>query len=188
MISMMLNHSPVNFDTKNLTFNSRTFITFIVATVHLGAMIKILIYFAPITTRLHVSLGYQRLQGYRQRDGSYSLFNARHASFEDSDDSGSVAVTSLAIRSMALAGDYIFTDDQLVKKGIAWLRSKQQNSGCFHEEYDRSYLAAYQQKPLELTAFVLVSLLESGVPKKVRWYSYLLIDESNHDKCDSLKF
>nr|AVP12670.1 complement C3-like [Pseudopotamilla reniformis] len=107
----------------------------------------------------HMRTGYQRELGYRHDDGSYSAFGK-------SDDSGSTWLTAFVVKSFAQAKEFITIDHNDLKKSIKWFLTKQRENGCFpkigrviHKEMQGGIVGGSNEAAL--TAFVLVSLLES---------------------------
>ncbi|XP_068236577.1 alpha-1-inhibitor 3-like isoform X6 [Palaemon carinicauda] len=106
--------------------------------------------------------GYQRELKYRHGDGSYSAFGK-------SDDSGSTWLTAFVLKSFAQARQYIQIDGNDIDMSRDWLKRKQMENGCFqsvgkvfHKGMKGGISGA--GSPVPLTAYVLISLLESGEP------------------------
>jgi CD109 antigen len=101
--------------------------------------------------------GYQRELTYRHRDGSFSAFG-------ESDESGSLWLTSFVLKSFAQAKDLMYIDDMILDEAANWIISHQQNDGSFeavgfvcHEEM----MGGLHGKDA-LTAYVAVALMEAG--------------------------
>ena len=71
-----------------------------------------------------MSAGYQRELGYRHSDGSYSAFG-------ESDNEGSLWLTSFVVRSFARAQPFIYIDPAHLTASIDWIRAQQLENGCF---------------------------------------------------------
>ncbi|XP_064106159.1 alpha-1-inhibitor 3-like isoform X3 [Macrobrachium nipponense] len=106
--------------------------------------------------------GYQRELKYRHQDGSYSAFGS-------SDESGSTWLTAFVLKSFAQARQYIQIDGDDLDMSRDWLKMKQMENGCFqsvgkvfHKGMKGGIAGA--GSPVPLTAYVLISLLESGEP------------------------
>ncbi|XP_049788379.1 murinoglobulin-1-like isoform X1 [Schistocerca cancellata] len=106
--------------------------------------------------------GYQRELNYRRTDGSYSAFG-------DSDPSGSMWLTAFVVKSFAQARKYIFIDENDLKVSIDWIVKKQLENGCFPlvgQVFQKDIKGGLSEESSSsaLTAYVLVSLLEAGLP------------------------
>ncbi|KAJ9576011.1 hypothetical protein L9F63_007111, partial [Diploptera punctata] len=106
--------------------------------------------------------GYQRELNYRHSDGSYSAFG-------DSDEEGSMWLTSFVVKSFAQARTHIFVDEEELKTSIRWIIKKQLENGCFpvignvfHKDMKGGLTG--ESSSAALTAYVLISLLETGFP------------------------
>nr|CAD7575571.1 unnamed protein product [Timema californicum] len=106
--------------------------------------------------------GYQRELNYRHTDGSYSAFG-------NSDSSGSMWLTAFVVKSFAQARTHIFVDEDDLKMSIRWLTKKQLENGCFplvgqvfHKDMKGGLTS--DTSSAALTAYVLISLLETGLP------------------------
>lgn len=108
--------------------------------------------------------GYQRQLKYRHTDGSYSAFGGK--------GSGSIWLTSFVIKCLGQSRPYIDIDDEDLTKSISWFRSKQLENGCFPKiGYTHSYYLkggfSDRSNEASLTAFVLIAMLEAGIPPTV---------------------
>lgn len=108
----------------------------------------------------NMKTGYQRELQYRHTDGSYSAFGSR-------DKEGSLWLTSFVLRSFGQARRFISIDDNDLSLSRAWILKRQFENGCFipsgtvfHKEM-KGGLAKGEQSLAPLTAYVLISLLES---------------------------
>nr|CAD7413816.1 unnamed protein product [Timema poppensis] len=106
--------------------------------------------------------GYQRELNYRHTDGSYSAFG-------NSDSSGSMWLTAFVVKSFAQARTHIFVDEDDLKMSIRWITKKQLENGCFplvgqvfHKDMKGGLTS--DTSSAALTAYVLISLLETGLP------------------------
>lgn len=108
--------------------------------------------------------GYQRELTYRHPDGSYSAFGPH-----SSESGGSMWLTAFVVKSFAQARNYIHIDERDLKLSVKWIVKKQLENGCFpligrvfHKDMKGGLQDENQSFPAALTAYVLVSLLESG--------------------------
>ncbi|XP_012532021.1 alpha-2-macroglobulin-like protein 1 [Monomorium pharaonis] len=109
--------------------------------------------------------GYQRELIYRHPDGSYSAFGP-----ESSEDGSSIWLTAFVIKSFAQAKNIIHVDERDLKISVKWMVKKQLENGCFpvigrvfHKDM-KGGLQDDDNSSSALTAYILISLLESGVP------------------------
>ncbi|XP_068022180.1 ovostatin-like [Melanerpes formicivorus] len=105
----------------------------------------------------YLSTGYQKQLSYKHRDGSYSSFGRR-------DREGSVWLTAFVYKSFALAGRYIYIDEDVQSRTLIWLASKQKSNGCFENAGSHFNNAFKDEEEGEyaLTAYVVAALLEAG--------------------------
>ncbi|ROI63303.1 Pregnancy zone protein [Anabarilius grahami] len=101
--------------------------------------------------------GYQRQLNYRHKDGSFSTFGY---------DESNTWLTAFVVRTFGLARQFIFTDPHVLQSAKDWLISKQGSDGCFIQQ---GTLHHYDMKggvgdSVTMTAYVVVSLLELGIP------------------------
>ncbi|XP_011171215.1 alpha-2-macroglobulin-like protein 1 isoform X3 [Solenopsis invicta] len=113
----------------------------------------------------HMEKGYQRELIYRHPDGSYSAFGP-----ESSEDGSSIWLTAFVIKSFAQAKNIIHIDERDLKISVKWMVKKQLENGCFpvigrvfHKDM-KGGLQDDDNSSSALTAYILISLLESGVP------------------------
>ncbi|XP_058808317.1 pregnancy zone protein-like isoform X2 [Phymastichus coffea] len=109
--------------------------------------------------------GYQRELNYRHPDGSYSAFGA-----SDEAGSGSMWLTAFVVKSFAQARALIQIDERDLKLSVKWMVRRQLENGCFpvvgqvfHKDM-KGGLREEDGSSSALTAYVLIALLESGVP------------------------
>ncbi|XP_031782380.1 alpha-1-macroglobulin isoform X1 [Nasonia vitripennis] len=110
--------------------------------------------------------GYQRELNYRHPDGSYSAFGAA----ADEAGSGSMWLTAFVVKSFAQARSIIQIDERDLKLSVKWIVRRQLENGCFpvvgqvfHKDM-KGGLREEDGSSSALTAYVLIALLESGVP------------------------
>ncbi|XP_069700318.1 alpha-1-inhibitor 3-like isoform X2 [Periplaneta americana] len=106
--------------------------------------------------------GYQRELNYRHSDGSYSAFG-------DTDEEGSMWLTAFVVKSFSQARSLIYVDEDDLKVSMRWITKKQLENGCFplvgkvfHKDMKGGLTG--EASSAALTAYVLVSLLETGIP------------------------
>ncbi|KAH7726608.1 A-macroglobulin complement component [Aphelenchoides avenae] len=111
--------------------------------------------------------GYQRELRYRRDDNSFSAFG-------QGDKHGSTWLTAFVVRSFKQAQPYIFVDEQILQKSIAFLVSQQQQeNGAFAERgevHHKDMQGGAAEGGFALTAYVLVALLENGVQNERAQY------------------
>ncbi|XP_048013066.1 pregnancy zone protein-like isoform X2 [Megalobrama amblycephala] len=105
----------------------------------------------------YLQSGYQGQLNYRHEDGSFSTFGY---------DESNTWLTAFVLRTFALARQFIFIDPHVLQSAKDWLISKQGSDGCFIQQ---GTLHHYDMKggvgdSVTMTAYVVVSLLELGVP------------------------
>ncbi|KAL5005061.1 hypothetical protein ScPMuIL_018517 [Solemya velum] len=111
----------------------------------------------------YLKQGYQNELMFQHGDGSYSTFGV-------SDETGSTWLTAFILKSFYVAKDWIFIDDKNLESSRQWLISKQLPDGSFEQvgkilsKYMQGGYSSVQNTSATLTAFVLVALLESGMP------------------------
>ncbi|XP_054012298.1 murinoglobulin-1-like isoform X1 [Hylaeus anthracinus] len=109
--------------------------------------------------------GYQRELNYRHPDGSYSAFGP-----DSLGDGSSIWLTAFVLKSFSQARSLIHIDERELKLSVKWIVKKQLENGCFpvvgrvfHKEM-KGGLQEYDSSSSALTAYILISLFESGVP------------------------
>ncbi|XP_011146903.2 murinoglobulin-1 [Harpegnathos saltator] len=107
--------------------------------------------------------GYQRELIYRHPDGSYSAFGPESSE-------SSIWLTAFVIKSFAQARSIIHIDERDLKISVKWMMKKQLENGCFpvigrvfHKDM-KGGLQDDDSSSTALTAYILISLLQSGVP------------------------
>uniref|UniRef100_A0A914ZVE4 TEP1-F n=1 Tax=Parascaris univalens TaxID=6257 RepID=A0A914ZVE4_PARUN len=127
----------------------------------------------------NMEAGYQRELTYRRDDNSFSAFG-------QSDKHGSTWLTAFVVRSFKQAQAYIFVDDQILQKSIAFLNAQQQQeNGAFAERgevHHKDMQGGAAEGGVPLTAYVLIAFLENGVKNdKAQHYLEQHLDESKND-------
>ncbi|XP_014238205.1 murinoglobulin-1-like [Trichogramma pretiosum] len=128
--------------------------------------------------------GYQRQLNYRHADGSYSAFGPGAAGGppevlpvaqqqqqqQQQQETGSMWLTAFVVKSLAQARGLIPVDERDLKLSVKWIVRRQLENGCFpvigqifHKDM-KGGLREEDGSSSALTAYVLVALLESGVP------------------------
>ncbi|XP_066984019.1 alpha-1-inhibitor 3-like [Macrobrachium rosenbergii] len=109
-----------------------------------------------------VRTGYKRQLLYKRWDGSYSAYG-------NADDSGSSWFTAFVIKYFAQAREFILIDEGSFKETTSWLINNYGNESCaefigqvFSTKLKRSF-GTGESSRVPLTAYILISLLESGV-------------------------
>ncbi|KAK2588934.1 hypothetical protein KPH14_001789 [Odynerus spinipes] len=108
--------------------------------------------------------GYQRELNYRHSDGSYSAFGPKA-----SESGSSIWLTAFVVKSFAQARNLIYIDERDLKISVKWIMSKQLENGCFPvigRVFHKQMKGGLQEddSSAALTAYILIALLESGVP------------------------
>ncbi|KFM56606.1 Pregnancy zone protein, partial [Stegodyphus mimosarum] len=105
--------------------------------------------------------GYQRELQYRRNDGSYSAFGK-------SDREGSLWLTAFVLKSFGQARRFMDIDENDLAISSQWILNRQFENGCFepsgrilHKDM-KGGLNEGEQSLAPLTAYILISLLESG--------------------------
>uniref|UniRef100_A0A0C9R6R1 TEP1-F n=1 Tax=Fopius arisanus TaxID=64838 RepID=A0A0C9R6R1_9HYME len=132
--------------------------------------------------------GYQRELNYRHPDGSYSAFGPH-----SSESGGSMWLTAFVVKSFAQARNYIHIDERDLKLSVKWIVKKQLENGCFpligrvfHKDMKGGLQDENQSFPAALTAYVLVSLLESGksLPPSIISNALFCLEKGMPDEAD----
>ncbi len=101
--------------------------------------------------------GYQRELTYRHNDGSFSAFG-------ESDQEGSLWLTSFVLKSFAQAKGLIYIDEDILDEAADWITSHQNNDGSFDPVgflHHQELLGGLQGRNA-LTAYTAIALLEAG--------------------------
>ncbi|XP_039541680.1 alpha-2-macroglobulin-like [Pimephales promelas] len=101
--------------------------------------------------------GYQGQLNYRHSDGSYSTFGY---------DASNTWLTAFVMRSFGLAKRFIFIDPNVLQSAKDWLISQQGSNGCLVQQgtlYHNDMKGGVGDN-VTMTAYVVASLLELGVP------------------------
>ncbi|XP_062569935.1 pregnancy zone protein-like isoform X2 [Saccostrea cucullata] len=113
----------------------------------------------------YMRVGYQRQLNYRHSDGSYSAFG------EKDGNSGSTWLTAFVVKCLGQSKKYIDIDEADLNTSISWFRLQQNEVGCFpkvgytHSYYLKGGWGKGNDSEGTLTAFVLIAMLEAGLPK-----------------------
>eukprot|EP00105_Crassostrea_gigas_P026706 XP_011447751.1 PREDICTED: pregnancy zone protein [Crassostrea gigas] len=113
----------------------------------------------------YMRAGYQRQLKYRHKDGSYSAFG------ETDGRSGSTWLTAFVVKCLGQSQKYIAIDQTDLYTSIAWFKRQQNEFGCFpkvgytHSYYLKGGWGKSNDEEGTLTAFVLIAMLEAGLPK-----------------------
>ncbi|XP_035228776.1 murinoglobulin-1-like [Stegodyphus dumicola] len=105
--------------------------------------------------------GYQRELQYRRNDGSYSAFGK-------SDREGSLWLTAFVLKSFGQARRFMDIDENDLLISSQWILNRQLRNGCFEpsgriiNKEIKGGLSGGEQSFAPLTAYVLISLLESS--------------------------
>ncbi|PAV67173.1 hypothetical protein WR25_25013 isoform J [Diploscapter pachys] len=126
----------------------------------------------------YMEAGYQRELTYKRFDNSFSAFG-------ESDEHGSTWLTAFVVRSFSQAKPFIYVDDSVINKSIAFLNAQQMESGAFAERgqvHHKDMQGGASDGGLALTAYVVVALLENGV-RNERAITFLEknLDEAKED-------
>lgn len=112
-----------------------------------------------------IKIGYERILRFRHRDGSFSIFGEQNTK-------SSMFLTALVMRTLSQASKYVYIDDEVITKAASWIIEQQYENGCFPAtSYDFfSSMREHDNDTVVLSAYVLISLLDSGIelPERVR--------------------
>ncbi|XP_069462356.1 CD109 antigen-like [Ambystoma mexicanum] len=103
--------------------------------------------------------GYQAELAYLREDGSFSAFGMR-------DSSGSTWLTAFVLKCFAEARSFIFVDEAVLKKSLAWLVQHLNNdTGEFLEpgRVIHTELQSGENGSVSVTAYILIALVEGGI-------------------------
>ncbi|XP_067219832.1 alpha-2-macroglobulin-like [Chanodichthys erythropterus] len=105
----------------------------------------------------YLQSGYQRQLNYRHEDGSFSTFGY---------DESNTWLTAFVLRTFGLARQFIFIDPHVLQSAKDWLISKQGSDGCFIQQgtLHHNDMKGGVGDSVTMTAYVVVSLLELGIP------------------------
>ncbi|XP_067308332.1 pregnancy zone protein-like [Pseudorasbora parva] len=105
----------------------------------------------------YLQSGYQRELNYRHNDGSFSTFGY---------DESNTWLTAFVLRSFGLARQFIFIDPNVLQTAKGWLISTQGSEGCFMQQgtLHHNDMKGGVGDGVTMTAYVVASLLELGVP------------------------
>ncbi|UCD09148.1 MAG: hypothetical protein JSU79_00440, partial [Dehalococcoidales bacterium] len=101
--------------------------------------------------------GYQRELTYRHSDGAFSAFG-------ESDQEGSLWLTSFVLKSFAQAKELMYIDQDVLDEAADWITSHQNSDGSFDPVgfvHHQEMLGGLQGRNA-LTAYVAIALLEAG--------------------------
>uniref|UniRef100_A0A915PPC2 Alpha-2-macroglobulin domain-containing protein n=1 Tax=Setaria digitata TaxID=48799 RepID=A0A915PPC2_9BILA len=123
----------------------------------------------------YMEAGYQRELTYWRDDHSFSAFG-------QSDKHGSTWLTAFVVRSFKQAQQFIFIDEHILQKSIAFLNAQQQQeNGAFAERgeiHHKAMQGGAAEGGVPLTAYVYIALLENGVRnEKAQHYLEQHLDE-----------
>ncbi|CAG0894419.1 unnamed protein product [Darwinula stevensoni] len=120
---------------------------------------------AELKTELvqNMETGYQRELKYKHRDGSFSAFG-------ESDGDGSMWLTAFVVKCFGQSLPFITVDRDQWRESVRWITRQQLENGCFpsigrviHNDLQGGLEGEDSGTTTALSAFVLVSLMESGV-------------------------
>ncbi|KAG1941890.1 alpha-2-macroglobulin-like [Pimephales promelas] len=103
--------------------------------------------------------GYQGQLNYRHNDGSFSTFGS---------DESNAWLTAFVLRSFGLASQFISIDPHVLQSAKDWLIKNQGSDGCFIQKgtlYHNDMKGGVSDG-VTMTAYIVSSLLELGVPVK----------------------
>ena len=91
-------------------------------------------------------------------------------------------LTAFVVKSFAQSREFIYIDDADLSTSIMWMKRKQLENGCFpsvgrviHKEMQGGH--GNGGDPMRtLTAFVLIAMLEAGIPRDVRKQSASIVN------------
>ncbi|MCP9264377.1 Antigen-like protein [Dirofilaria immitis] len=122
----------------------------------------------------------------RVTDKSERIPNVFTSSFGQSDKHGSTWLTAFVVRSFKQAQQFIFVDEQILQKSIAFLNAQQQQeNGAFAERgevHHKAMQGGAAEGGVPLTAYVYAALLENGVSdEKAQYYLEQHLQEIKDD-------
>ncbi|XP_078102953.1 alpha-2-macroglobulin-like [Sander vitreus] len=97
--------------------------------------------------------GYQRQLNYKHEDGAYSTFGA---------GTGNTWLTAFVLRSFAKAQSFIYIDPANIEASVTWLKSKQQQNGCFEQsgKLFNNRMKGGVSDEVTLSAYITAAFLE----------------------------
>lgn len=109
----------------------------------------------------NIRIGYEKILQYRHKDGSFSAFGEHNSP-------GSMFLTAFVLRTFSQASGFVYVDENVVKQAAIWVMEKQMENGCF-PDYNFVFQSGItgdhgNENNVGLTAYVLISLIESGLP------------------------
>ncbi|XP_017785332.1 PREDICTED: alpha-1-macroglobulin-like isoform X1 [Nicrophorus vespilloides] len=114
----------------------------------------------------NIKMGYQKILSYVHEDGSFSAFGYH-------DSLGSMFLSAFVVRTLQQAKEYTYVDENIIRRASKWIIEKQLENGCFpavsHVFQDMGG-TSMENSTAALTAYVVISLLESGIeiPQSVK--------------------
>ncbi|XP_055919117.1 alpha-1-macroglobulin-like isoform X2 [Eupeodes corollae] len=100
--------------------------------------------------RLNLELGYQNQLSYKYLDGSFGFFERK------TERSGDVWQTVLTLWGLEQANEFVNIEPTVIDRGLEYLKSKQQENGCFKSEKDGD---GGIEQDVKITAFSLMVFL-----------------------------
>ncbi|XP_039643080.1 alpha-2-macroglobulin-like [Perca fluviatilis] len=100
--------------------------------------------------------GYQRQLNYKDNDGAYSTFGA---------GPGNTWLTAFVLRSFAKAQTFIYIDPANIEASVTWLKSKQQQNGCFEQsgKLFHTIMKGRVSDEVTLSAYITAAFLEMNM-------------------------
>ncbi|KAF1393528.1 hypothetical protein PFLUV_G00016930 [Perca fluviatilis] len=100
--------------------------------------------------------GYQRQLNYKDNDGAYSTFGA---------GPGNTWLTAFVLRSFAKAQTFIYIDPANIEASVTWLKSKQQQNGCFEQsgKLFHTIMKGGVSDEVTLSAYITAAFLEMNM-------------------------
>ncbi|XP_074042577.1 alpha-1-inhibitor 3 isoform X2 [Leptinotarsa decemlineata] len=129
----------------------------------------------------NLKIGYQRILNYVHKDGSFSAFGYH-------DPMGSMFLTTFVVKILQEAKEYIYVNQRIIDKAVAWIFENQLENGCFNtmlHVFQDMGGTSRENSTAGLTAYVILSLLEANieVPKLVQTDAkYCIRSQHNPDK------
>ncbi|KAF1393511.1 hypothetical protein PFLUV_G00016750 [Perca fluviatilis] len=100
--------------------------------------------------------GYQRQLNYKDNYGAYSTFGA---------GPGNTWLTAFVLRSFAKAQTFIYIDPANIEASVTWLKSKQQQNGCFEQsgKLFHTIMKGGVSDEVTLSAYITAAFLEMNM-------------------------